>query len=213
MEINTPDSLAIFGSRLIVVSRPHPQIHIYKNALGHSFDEIMFEITELDKTATADSPITRWNDWQTGNDGDLDRYTFGQQKRFDDKRCASDPKYSQIFSKLHDPILIASNHYAEVHGMDIGTIAPLSLSRYYTEKFMGPHTDSYDGDQRPTISVVMYLNDDYEGGDLYFREQDISIKASSGDIVIFPSKPPFFHESKPVISGIKYICPGFWNKL
>jgi predicted 2-oxoglutarate/Fe(II)-dependent dioxygenase YbiX len=164
----------------------------------------------LDAFASESTPITKWFEWGSSSNDDSNKYVFGEQKRFDHNRCLSDYEYIDVYNKLYNPVLSASNHYADKHAIDIGTMAPLSLSRYFEGKTMGSHTES---DERPTISVVMYLNDNYEGGELYFREQGVTIKAKSGDIVIFPSKTPFFHESRPIISGTKYICPGFWNKL
>jgi len=77
---------------------------------------------------------------------------------------------------------------------------------------MGPHVDDYGNGDDPNISVVLYLNDDYVGGELFFREQGVKIKPEAGSIVIFPSVEPYYHESLPVESGIKYMAPGFWRK-
>ena len=194
-------------------SKPHDQIHVYHNMLGKSFQDLMSIIDGLDANSNQSSPISSWTDWGSSSNDENNSYIFGQQKRLDARKCIDNPDYTEIYRVLSEPIIFASTHYSLKHELEIGTLAPLSVSRYFEGKFMGPHTDSHESDERPTISVVMYLNDDYEGGELYFREQDVSIKAKHGDIVIFPSRAPFFHESKPVISGTKYICPGFWNKL
>lgn len=55
-----------------------------------------------------------------------------------------------------------------------------------------------------TVSLVAYPNDDYEGGSLYFRLQDLDIKADAGDLFIFPSNFMYPHRAMPVISGTKY---------
>lgn len=55
-----------------------------------------------------------------------------------------------------------------------------------------------------TVSLVAYVNDDYEGGELYFRLQNLNIKPKAGDLVIFPSNFVYPHQAKPVISGTKY---------
>lgn len=195
-------------------STPHDKIHIYHGMLGDTtFKEIMSMIDSLDIGADDESPITKWKEWGSSSNDESNKYVFGEQKRFDSVKCILDQKYSPIYHLLNSAIVSASRHYGRTHSIDIGKMAPLSLSRYFEGKFMGPHVDSHESDERPTISVVMYLNDDYQGGELYFREQNVTVKAKSGDIVIFPSKHPFFHESKPVTSGTKYICPGFWNKV
>jgi hypothetical protein len=55
-----------------------------------------------------------------------------------------------------------------------------------------------------TVSLVAYPNDDYEGGELYFRLQDLKIKPEAGDLFIFPSNFMYPHQAMPVHSGTKY---------
>jgi hypothetical protein len=55
-----------------------------------------------------------------------------------------------------------------------------------------------------TVSLVAYINDDYEGGELYFRLQDLKIKPQAGDLYIFPSNFMYPHQAMPVQSGLKY---------
>jgi len=55
-----------------------------------------------------------------------------------------------------------------------------------------------------TVSLVAYVNDDYDGGELYFRLQDLNIKPKAGDLYIFPSNFMYPHQAMPVHSGTKY---------
>ena len=55
-----------------------------------------------------------------------------------------------------------------------------------------------------TVSLVAYVNDDYDGGELYFRLQDLKIKPKAGDLYIFPSNFMYPHQAMPVHSGTKY---------
>lgn len=55
-----------------------------------------------------------------------------------------------------------------------------------------------------TVSMVSYVNDDYEGGELHFRLQDKMIKPKAGDVYIFPSNYMYPHRAMPVHSGVKY---------
>lgn len=55
-----------------------------------------------------------------------------------------------------------------------------------------------------TVSLVAYPNDDYEGGELYFRLQDLKVKPKAGDLYIFPSNYMYPHQAMPVHSGTKY---------
>ena len=55
-----------------------------------------------------------------------------------------------------------------------------------------------------TVSLVAYINDDYEGGELYFRLQGLEVKPKAGDLYIFPSNFMYPHQAKVVKSGTKY---------
>lgn len=55
-----------------------------------------------------------------------------------------------------------------------------------------------------TVSLVAYINDDYEGGGLYFPIQDIHVKPTAGDLYVFPSNFMYPHRAMPVTSGTKY---------
>lgn len=54
------------------------------------------------------------------------------------------------------------------------------------------------------VSVVSFPNDDYEGGELYFRLQGVTVKAKAGETYIFPSNFMYPHRAMPVKSGVKY---------
>lgn len=51
---------------------------------------------------------------------------------------------------------------------------------------------------------MAYLNDNYEGGELWFPRFDLTIKPQAGDIVVFPSTYIYEHASQDMISGTKY---------
>jgi hypothetical protein len=55
-----------------------------------------------------------------------------------------------------------------------------------------------------TVSIVVYLNDDYIGGELWFPRFNLTLKPKAGDIVVFPSTYIYEHASQDMISGTKY---------
>jgi hypothetical protein len=187
-------------------------IYLYEDVLENPL-QLIKDIELLD-SLDEESSISKWKDWTAYKS----EYSFGSQKTilnsiFDD----SMPHYFlalSIYNRINNAIVNASNDYAAMHdGLDIGFLTPLSISKYFVGKSMGPHVDSHDDDPLKTISVVLYLNDDYTGGEINFPEQDIKIKAKAGSIVVFPSKKPYFHESKEILTGIKYMTPGFWQLM
>lgn len=185
------------------------EIHYYKNAIGSPY-EIIDILENSDKILSDNSAITKWKDWNS-SDGN---YIFGMQKKqIEGKEKNAPAEVLYVLNKIIDSIVLVSNDYKNTHSIDIGTLAPISISKYFTDKEMGPHCDNYGKSVTgPVISVVGYLNDDYAGGEIYFKDQDIKIKPEAGSIVVFPSNEPYFHQSLPILSGTKYMCPGFWYK-
>jgi 2OG-Fe(II) oxygenase superfamily len=188
------------------------KIFYYENVIDNPYNFI--ELIELNEKniAGTNSGITEWKKWTASNDD----YIFGYQKRISvnikDEALDNYLECLHISNTIENAIVSASNDYAMHHKMDIGSLTPLSISKYQLGASMGSHVDSYGDDTSPTISVVLYLNDDYEGGEIYFKEQDIEVKPSAGSLIIFPSYEPYYHESKPIVSGVKYMTPGFWYK-
>lgn len=60
------------------------------------------------------------------------------------------------------------------------------------------------------FSSVFYINDDYKGGELFFPEYDIKIKAKSGSFITWPSNAKYLHGVNKVIDGYRYTIPSMW---
>lgn len=84
------------------------------------------------------------------------------------------------------------------------------MLKYREGDFFSGHTDASHDFPRQ-LSLVYYVNDDYEGGELRFPHLDLSIKPIAGELIIFPSNYLFLHEAKHVTKGIKYSIINFIN--
>jgi predicted 2-oxoglutarate/Fe(II)-dependent dioxygenase YbiX len=77
--------------------------------------------------------------------------------------------------------------------------------------------DNYIGHNLPPFlilySALIYLNDDYEGGELCFPLHDIEIKPKPGTLIIFPGSCMYPHEVKEVLSGHRYTHNFFLSSL
>jgi hypothetical protein len=52
----------------------------------------------------------------------------------------------------------------------------------------------------------VYLNDNYDGGELSFINQGLSFKPESGDLIMFPGNFEYWYDVKPA-NGSRYIMP------
>ena len=69
------------------------------------------------------------------------------------------------------------------------------------------HTDHYSTSPRH-LSIIINLNDDYEGGDLIFTDQSEKeikrLKLGKGSLVFFPSNFMYPHSIQPITKGTRY---------
>jgi predicted 2-oxoglutarate/Fe(II)-dependent dioxygenase YbiX len=87
---------------------------------------------------------------------------------------------------------------------------PINNVRRLTEnEYMNIHSDGGNpkNPQRIVFGIAIYLNDDFEGGELYYPDLDISIKPKVGSMVVHESH--FLHEVLTVRSGNRYSITTF----
>lgn len=59
------------------------------------------------------------------------------------------------------------------------------------------------------ISGLIYINDDYDGGEIYFPDTDVLIKPKPGQLVMFPSGHQYRHGVTEIKNGERYTF-SFW---
>lgn len=57
--------------------------------------------------------------------------------------------------------------------------------------------------ERSFLTLLLYLNDDFDGGETVFREPEEIFRPRCGSILIFPHER--WHEGRPVERGTKYV--------
>jgi hypothetical protein len=72
-----------------------------------------------------------------------------------------------------------------------------------------PHTDQHT-DPSIQYATIIYLNENYNGGEFFFVNKNFSIKPKAGSLLFFPGTSEFEHGVKPVQDGpIRYVLVGF----
>lgn len=83
--------------------------------------------------------------------------------------------------------------------------------------FANFHSDNTDMEgnasawERSKYVCLLYLNDDYLGGQLNFRDYPITISPPEGLLVTFPGGFKNIHEVKKVLNGTRYTLGAFWD--
>jgi len=197
----------------------HDKIYYYENV-----------ITDFDNFNKALEKIN--DDWETWTACGEVAYLYGEQKRL----VKDDENVSNLYNPIVDAFYRTCKDYAESLGdYDEPRFFPsLHIKRYQAGTSMGAHYDQLNGDTTLRYSMVMYLNDDYEGGEISFKivdydginqkppihedydlavlnnHIDVGIKPKANSIIIFPSSAPYFHTAHLVKTGFKYMAPGHW---
>ena len=192
----------------ILVSNPALGINIYNNAI--SFNDCKSIINTLEsKLTNSTSDVYKWHGAMvTESDAVLsDARDCVDFKINSTSYGPRNPENSELYD-MHEKAFQAIHpnvqDYGHYWGVGISYYEAFNFVKYEGEgKHFNIHAD-HGPAYVTTVSVVAYLNDDYEGGELYFPRFDLTIKPKPGDIAVFPSTYIYEHASLPMKSGTKY---------
>lgn len=80
------------------------------------------------------------------------------------------------------------------------------ISRIVEGKKMDGHTDNLS-EPRCIRGVVLYLNDDFVGGELHYKDIGVKYKPKAGSVIVHDAG--YLHEVLPVESGTRYMITTF----
>ena len=196
----------------------YPRIHVYKNLLP-SADRLVEILKESGKDRASSYYFNKWDKWFVFGEtiGGIEYNPIYPDLVDQDRKKEEEA----IVNELTDAFRYATQHYMRFHGVtreeNWTTMGP-SICRYVAEAehcgidylSMKYHTD-YDfirGDEpgdKFAITCTMYLNDDYEGGEMWFAlghqadsfgeeplpDEEIHVyKPQAGDVLVFPAGHP-----------------------
>ena len=110
-----------------------------------------------------------------------------------------------LHEEIYQKLKICIDDYARYWGINVVYYEAFNFVKYEGEgKHFRIHAD-HGPAYNCTVSAVIYLNDDYEGGEIQFpRLDNLTYKPKAGDIAVFPSNYIYEHASLPINSGTKY---------
>jgi predicted 2-oxoglutarate/Fe(II)-dependent dioxygenase YbiX len=182
-------------------------IFMYKNIMGGDLD-VLKEVNSIF------IDYNRGFTESTMNDGDYDKalrsctvFSLYSNKQ-------EDVDYNNLKKILNKKIDIAVSKcildFIKKTGIKIKEREPWEVLKYEKGQMVTWHCD--DGEVHPSkVSFVYYINDDYEGGEIQFKNKvyNMPIKPSKDSLIIFPSGIDYIHRVLPVIEGTKYSVISF----
>jgi prolyl 4-hydroxylase len=115
---------------------------------------------------------------------------------------------------IEDPATHAINRrLAAFTGTDVDQGEPLHVLRYRPGQEYRPHVDWLLDDNPRILTALVYLNEEYTGGETEFIKTGLKVRGHKGDVLVFRSQaddggldPLAEHAGLPVISGTKYLA-------
>jgi hypothetical protein len=117
-----------------------------------------------------------------------------------------------LISLISDMVRIKAEELFKCNLGESGVMIAKTISGHSPEE----HADSQNMDGTPKdgcsdfhVSAVVYLNDNFEGGELVFPKIKYSYKPVAGSCIMFPSNIEYSHYVASVTSGERLALP-FW---
>lgn len=170
-----------------------PELSAYLDA-EISLEEVLGWVSDVD-----------WKDALVGRNDEED--SSGVSK---DIRHASTKGLKLHADKINKLVSEYVSDYCEENGLADLEQDSYALVRYTEGQFFSEHSDGGEFISR-RLSMVIYLNDDYEGGEISFTKFRMTLKPKAGTLVLFPSTEEYSHAAQPVVAGTKYALIGFWK--
>lgn len=124
------------------------------------------------------------------------------QGRYNDRSAVEDTALADaLWRRLHRRVP------AQIDGRKVvGLNERLRFYRYEVGQKFSAHTDGYylrGNSERSLLTMIIYLNDGYTGGEAFFLKSETLIAPKAGTLLLFTHS--LWHEGRVVTAGRKYI--------
>jgi predicted 2-oxoglutarate/Fe(II)-dependent dioxygenase YbiX len=183
----------------------YPGVIVYRNVFSG-----LNVIDRLEEVLSNDSCEEKWDQASTGyskiDKSYRDCWDHHIKKNvFDDEgKPESQLKLESIWQDCKDAQYAAVEDYRSMFSLaPLGYWESFNFIKYGPGQHFQVHSD-HGYSYICVLSSVGYVNDDYEGGELYFDKLGLKIKPKAGDLYLFPSSYIYSHSAMPVTNGVKY---------
>lgn len=195
---------------------------------GYAVTDITPELFSVENFLSEDQITTFWDiihstsqeDWEVEYHANLKYFCmekFGRddvenlvaEGKFEITQNWKDKNFNILHHEIHRPL------YDGLNSMVVKSDPELILSGLATIQRMQPgvelksHTDQHT-DPSIKYATIVYINDDYADGEIFFPKLDIQLKPKPGTMLFFPGNEEYEHGVKHVGDGaIRYVLVGF----
>jgi len=191
----------------MTVLNPALGINVYRNAIPA--DACDRYIQTLEKSLTGNETSYEWAGAKVTNSSEVDSYARNAQdfKISSNNLGPRDSNNTKLYD-MHGEIFQRLKMCVDDYGR-YWSVGMQAYEAFNFVKYEGAGTQfRIHADHGPTyvatVSAVIYLNDNYKGGELWFPRFGVDLKPKQGDIAVFPSNFIYEHASKEMIEGTKY---------
>jgi hypothetical protein len=191
----------------IAIDNPGIGLNIYKNVFSE--EDAARYIFTLESNLSGNKKY-KWSEAQvTNSTTPIKKARYCVDFKYKQENLGPRDEFNSDLIDLHEEIYqklkLCVDDYAHYWGINVVYYEAFNFVKYEGE---GTHFNIH-ADHGPayncTVSAVIYINDDYEGGEIKFPRLDNFVHTPKvGDIAIFPSNYIYEHASLPMKSGTKY---------
>ena len=162
-----------------------PKVYYYTDAIENfdNFEKVLKDLNSLEQNTDFD--VNVWKVWTSSNDKD---FIYGETKTFDPNAIGKlEGEVAEKSKYVYDAIMTTMYNVCKDYASSLGDFdeprlfPTFNIKKYNTGMGMGAHFDQLDGDKTLRYSLVMYLNDDCEGGEISFQLKDYDGGWTSAD--------------------------------
>lgn len=137
------------------------------------------------------------------NTGEDNNYLFDNRKIFN----------FNIYPKILSFGPIIKNKVEDLYSIKVKQTTVPNITQWSESYKMSAHVDDLGVNKTNHMATIIYLNQDYVGGEISFITHDLSIKPEKGDLLIFPGNLHYCHEVKEVLKGNRFTIPIWFSFL
>ena len=161
------------------------------------------------------------SEWENGKEDEFneDGTCIYDASYWRDRMCSGDILKRiapDIFDLINKYVYKMADAIASAYNVEVSSRPPV-LIRWLPGNVQSPHADKQLNDGSPNpfptydLNSVIYWNDDFTGGQIYYPQHDIEVAIKPGIAVAHPGDINYLHGVKEIISGERWTTPSFYT--